>query len=141
MQKRIDGCYTRMLRMATNTLWTAKTNEVLYQELQSLSETRERRMGLAGHGIRHTTKMAYKLVLWEPTCWKRNGDRQPITYIDSLKEDTGLTNTDEIKIAMMAKNEWKKCLMLGRVSVRPKEGRTEGRKDGSTVKRANFDRF
>ena len=72
MQKRIDGCYTRMLRMATNTSWTAKTNEVLYQELQPLSETRERRMGLAGHGIRHTTKMAYKLVLWEPTCWKRN---------------------------------------------------------------------
>ena len=53
-----------MLRMATNTSWTAKTNEVLYQELQPLSETRERRMGLAGHGIRHTTKMAYKLVLW-----------------------------------------------------------------------------
>ena len=50
MQKIIDGCYTRMLRMATNASWKEKTtNEVLYQDLQPLSQTiRERRLRLAG---------------------------------------------------------------------------------------------
>ena len=74
MQKRINGCYTRMLRMATNISWKEKTtNEVLYQDLQPLSQTiRERRMRLAGHFIRHTTEMAHNLVLCEPARGKRN---------------------------------------------------------------------
>ena len=114
MQIRIDGCYTRMLRMATNTSWKEKTtNEVLYQDLQPLSQTiRERRMRLAGHCIGHITEMAHNLVLWEPTREKRNRGRQPVTYIDCLKEGTGLTNTDEIRTAMMARNAWKKCVKL-----------------------------
>ena len=62
--------------------------------------------------------MAHKLVLWEPTCRKRGW--QPVTYIDCLEEDTGLTNTDEIRTAMMARDEWKKCVKLGPVGARPK---------------------
>ena len=122
MQKRIDGCYTRMLRMATNTPWKEKaTNEVLYQDLQPLSQTiRERRMTLAGHCIRYTTEMAHKIVLWESTRGKRNRGRQPVAYLDCLKEDTGLTNTDEIRTAVMARDEWKKCVKLRRVGDRPK---------------------
>lgn len=106
MQKRIDGCYTRMLRMATNTSWKEKTtNEVPYQDLQPFSETiSERLMRVAGHCIRHSTEMAYNLVLWEPTIVKRNRGRQPITYIGWLKEDTSLTNTEEIRTTMMARN-------------------------------------
>ena len=111
-----------MLRMATNTSWKQKTtNEVLYQDLQPLSQTiRERRMRLAGHCIRHTTKMAHKLVLWEPIRGKRNRGRQTVTYINYLKEDTGLPNTNEIRSDMMARDEWKKCVKLGRVGARPK---------------------
>ena len=111
-----------MLRMATNTSWKQKTtNEVLYQDLQPLSQTiRERRMRLAGHCIRHTTEMAHKLVLWEPICGKRNRGRQTVTYINYLKEDTGLPNTNEIRSDMMARDEWKKCVKLGRVGARPK---------------------
>ena len=122
MQKRINGCYTRMLRMATNTSWKEKTtNEVLYQDLQPLSQTiRERRMRLAGHFIRHTTEMAHNLVLCEPARGKRNRGWQPVTYIDCLKEGTGLTNTDEIRTAIMARNEWKKCVELGPVGAQPK---------------------
>ena len=86
MQKRINGCYTRMLRIATNTSWKKKTtNEVLYQDLKPLSQTiRERRMRLAGYCIRHTTEMAHNFVLWEPTCGKRNRGKKPVTYIDCL---------------------------------------------------------
>ena len=60
-------------------------------------------MRLAGHCIRHTTEMADNLVLQEPTRGKRNRGRQPINYIDYLKEDIGLTNTNEIKAAMMTR--------------------------------------
>ena len=104
------------------TSWKEKTtNEVLYQDLQPLSEKiRGRRMRLAGDCIRHTTEMAHKLVLWEPTRGKRNRGRQPVTYIDCLKEDTGLTNIDEIRTAMMVRDEWKECVKLGRVGARPK---------------------
>ena len=65
MQKRIDGCYTRVLRMATNISWKENTtNEVLYQDLQPLSKTiRERRMRLACHCVRHTTEMAHNFAL------------------------------------------------------------------------------
>ena len=98
-----------MLRMATNTSWKEKaTNEVLYQDLQPLSQTiRKIRTRLAGHCIRYTTQMAHKLVLWEPTRGKRNRGRQPVTYIDCLKEDTGPTNTDKRRSAMIARDEWK----------------------------------
>ena len=88
-----------------------------HQYLQPISQIiREKRMRLAGHCIRHTTKMAHNLVLWEPTRGKINRGRQTVTYINCLKEDTCLTNTDEIRTAMMARNEWKK---LGRVGARP----------------------
>ena len=122
MQKRIDGCCTTMLRMATNTLWKEETtNEVLCQDLQPLFQTiRERRMRLVGHWIRHTTEMAHNLVLCEPTRGKRNRGRQPVTFIDCLKEGTGLTNTDEIRTAIMARNKWKKCVKLGPVGAQLK---------------------
>ena len=107
--------YTRILRMATNTSWKETTiNKVLYEDLEPLSQTRrERKMTLTGYCIRHTTEMAHNLVLWEPTCGKGNRGRQPVTYIDCLKEDTGLTSTDKIRTAMMARNEWKKCVKIG----------------------------
>ena len=122
MQKRVNVCYTRMLRMPTNTPSKEKTtNEVLYQNLPPLSpEIRERRMRLASHCTRNTTEMAHQLVLWEPTRGKRNRGRQPVTYIDCLKEDTGLTSTGKIRTAMMARDEWKKCVKLGRIGARTK---------------------
>ena len=108
MQKKLDGCWEwqHQNAEATNTSWKEKTtNEVLYQDLQPLSQTiSERIMRVAGHCIRHSTEMAYNLVLWEPTIVKKNRGRQLITYIGWLKEDTSLTNTEEIRTTMMARN-------------------------------------
>ena len=64
--------------------------------------------------------MAHNLVLCEPTRGKRNRGRQPVTFIDCLKEGTGLTNTDEIRTAIMARNKWKKCVKLGPVGAQLK---------------------
>ena len=49
MKKRLDGCYTRMLRMALNVSWKDKwTNERLYGNLRPVSsKVRYRRLKLA----------------------------------------------------------------------------------------------
>ena len=53
LKKKIDGCYTRLLRMATNTLWKAKANQrSTIQRNAEISEViRQRRLQLAGHCI------------------------------------------------------------------------------------------
>ena len=58
MNKRIDGCYTRLLRMALNISWKDKINNItLYNGLSRISEViKERRLKLAGHLMRHDNK-------------------------------------------------------------------------------------
>ena len=69
MEKRIDGCYTNMLRMILGVIWDQKlTNKQLYHELPPVSsKITKRRLKLAGHCIRHPELSASSLVLWEPT--------------------------------------------------------------------------
>ena len=122
MQRKIDGCYTRMLRMALNISWKTKTSNVdLYQKLPPVSQTiRERRLRLSGHLVRHNEELAHNLVLWEPTGGRRNRGRQPVSYTDVLKQDTGLESIDELKTAMLDRNDWKKRIKLGRADARPR---------------------
>ena len=122
MQRKIDGCYTRMLRMALNISWKTKTSNVdLYQKLTPVSQTiRERRLRLSGHLVRHNEELAHNLVLWEPTGGRRNRGRQPVSYTDVLKQDTGLESIDELKTAMLDRNDWKKRIKLSRADARPR---------------------
>ena len=121
MEKRLDGCYTRMLRMAYNVSWKDRlTNEELYGGLPKISvKVASRRMKLAGHCIRHPEEEASKLVLWEPSRGKRNVGRQAVTYIDNLKRDTGMESTEEIRTAMMDKDGWRRRSNLVRAGARP----------------------
>ena len=63
MNTRIDGCYTRPLRMALNISWKDKINNItLYNGLSRISEViKERRLKFAGHLMRHDNEMAHKL--------------------------------------------------------------------------------
>ena len=121
MEKRLDGCYTRMLRMAFNVSWKDKlTNEELYGGLPKVSsKVASRRLKLAGHCIRHLEEESSKLVLWEPSRGKRNVGRQAVTYIDTLKQDTGMESTQEIRTAMMDKDGWRRRSHLVRAGARP----------------------
>ena len=67
--KKLDGTYTKMLRMALNVSWRSHTNNnTLYRDLPKLStKVRQRRMRLAGHCVRHQDEIASKIVLWQPT--------------------------------------------------------------------------
>ena len=78
MKKQLDGCYTRMLRMALNVSWKQHIPNIqLYGELPPVStKEQQRRMRLAGHCVRHDDEVANKLVLWQPTDGHANRGRQ-----------------------------------------------------------------
>ena len=122
LQKRLDGCYTRMLRMAYHISWKDKiTNERLYAGLPPVSsKVASRRLKLAGHCIRHPEEEASELVFWEPSHGRRNVGRRAVTYVDVLKQDTGLETTDELKTAMVDRSGWKQRVALVRAGARPK---------------------
>ena len=81
----------------------------------------QRRMRLAGHCIRHPEEMANKLVLWEPSYGKRNRGRRSLTFIDTLLEDTGMENKQELKSIMEDRDDWKQRVRnVGRPSGRRK---------------------
>ena len=94
MNKRIDGCYTRLLRMALNISWKDKINNItLYNGLSRISEViKERRLKLAGQLMRCNNEMAHKLVLWEPINGSARRGRKTIfainhhTFVDNLRE-------------------------------------------------------
>ena len=81
MKKQLDGCYTRMLRMALNVSWKLHIPNIqLYGELPPVStKVQQRRMRLAGHGVRHDDEVANKLVLWQPMDGHANRERQKMT--------------------------------------------------------------
>ena len=109
MEKQINGCYTRMLRMAMNVSGNDHiTNEELYGSLKPIAtKIQERRMRLAGHCIRHTEEIANKLILWEPLEGTRNRGVQSTTYIDTLLRDAGVESTSELRSLMEDRNEWR----------------------------------
>eukprot|EP00116_Pleurobrachia_bachei_P005435 sb/3465697/ len=68
LEKRLDGCYSRMLRMALGISWWDRvSNEEVFQNVPRASETvRTRRLRLAGHVHRHEELTAHQLLFWEP---------------------------------------------------------------------------
>lgn len=64
MEKKQDGCYTKMLRMVFNVSWQDKlTNKELYGNLPPVSsKVGFRRLKLAGHCVTHPEEEASKLL-------------------------------------------------------------------------------
>ena len=112
MEKQIDGCYTRMLRLAMNVNWKDHvTNEELYGDLSSVTrKIQQRRLRLAGHCARHPEEVANRLVLWEPLEGTKNRGRQKTTFIDNLLRDTGMENTSELRTLMKDRDVWRHAL-------------------------------
>ena len=121
LQKRLDGCYTRMLRMVYNVSWKEKMNNMqLYNGLPPVSsKVASRRLKLAGHCIRHKEEEASKVILWEPTQGRSNVGRRAITYIDNIKNDTGIEETQELRTAMMDRKYWRQLVSQARAGAWP----------------------
>merc|ERR1711867_237609 len=109
MEKQIDGCYTRMLRLAMNVNWKDHvTNEELYGDLPSVTrKIQQRRLRLVGHCARQPEEVANRLVLWEPLEGTRNKGRQKTTFIDNLLRDTGMANASELRTLMKDRDVWR----------------------------------
>ena len=109
LSKQIDGCYTRMLRMALNVHWYDKvSNAELYGDLPKVTDKiRTRRMRLAGHIQRHEDEIAHDLLFWEPKHGRRGRGRPHVNYIDMLKQDTGLEDVAEARSLMSDRVLWR----------------------------------
>ena len=80
-----------------------------------ISETiRARRLRLAGHFTSCNEETASKVLLWEPQQGHPNRGRPRTTYIDTIKADTGLDNTSEIRDAMLNQIVWKDFIRTAR---------------------------
>ena len=69
LNKVLDGCYTRMLRMAVNVnqYRDRVSNAELYGDLPRVSlKVRQKRLRIAGHAIRHPELPLSKVLLWKP---------------------------------------------------------------------------
>ena len=88
--------------------------QLLYNEPECSNATKT-----IQHLVRNDNELTHNLVLWEPTRGRRNRGRQLVRYTDVLKQDTGLESMDELKTAMMDRDEWRKCIKLGRADSRP----------------------
>ena len=116
-EKELDGCYTRILRKVLNVSWKEHvTNKDLYGKLLKITEKiRLRRLKLAGHCSRHPEEVAANLVLWVPDRNSRDRGRPKITYLDTLKRDTGL-NLEELHACMQDRAQWKTIIARARES-------------------------
>ena len=116
LKKKIDGCYTRMLRMALNIDWRLHlTNREVYGTLpRATMKIQERRMRLAGHIHRHPELVAHDVLLWEPNHGTRGRGRPALTYVDSLRTDTGLTDVGEMEDLWRIEISGGGALILGR---------------------------
>ena len=108
--KALDGCYTRMLRMALNVSWKDKIpNQELYAGLPKVTDTvRSRRLKLAGHCYRHQELLAGQVVLWEPTHGRVGRGRPRITFVDTLRKDIGVTTVGELASCMQDRDGWRR---------------------------------
>ena len=108
LQKALDGCYTRMLRVVLNISKSAHvTNENLYAGIFRVSnKIAARRMRVVGHCQRHQ-ELPAKVVLWEPTHGHWSRGRPTLTYVDVLKNDTGAQSTHELARCMENRDDWK----------------------------------
>ena len=107
-QKKLDGCYTRLLRASLNVSWKQKlTNKDLYGNIPPVSQTvRDRRLRFAGHCCRAKDECISKVLLWKPKHGKRRVGRPAKTYTDLLEQDTGY-NTSELQLLMADRAVWR----------------------------------
>ena len=122
IEKQLDGTYTRMLRMLLNIHWNQHTtNEELYGGMTKLSnKIRERRLRFVGHRVRHNGEVVPKLVLWDPQHGDSKRGRPTTTYLDTLRDDTGIKSCSDIKAVMVDRNLWRGFVNQVRVGTRPK---------------------
>ena len=110
-ERSLNGTYTRMLRMALNKnqYLLRMTNCELYGDLPILStKIAERRLRHAGHAFRHPELTLNSVLLWEPSHGKTKRGRPKLTFVDTIRRDTGVKSVEEIGSMMAGRDSWRK---------------------------------
>ena len=115
MGKRLNGAYTRMLRVALGHTWQEHLkNGELYGKLKKVtSELLQRRLRFIGHMWRRREEIISDVLLWEPKEGRRRQGRPALTYVDQLRSDTQLT-IDELRFLMSQRDDWRKLIQIVR---------------------------
>ena len=97
-----------MLRAVLCFTWRNRiTNNDLYGELSKITAVlKGQRLRFIGHMCRRKEELVCQLLMWEPKQGTRKRGRPAITYVDQLRNDTGLL-TEELQKAMEDRETWK----------------------------------
>ena len=88
------------------------SNKELYAEVPKATDTvKQKRLKLAGHCYRHPEEAASNLVLWTPNHGKRGRGRPARTFVQQLRDDTGLKER-EMASLMLRRDQWR--ILTGR---------------------------
>ena len=107
LKKKLDGNYTRMLRVILNKSWRQHpTRHQLYGHLPPITKTIQvRRTRHAGHCWKSKDELISDVLLWTPAYGQAKAGRPPRTYVQQLCEDTGC-NPEDLPKAMNYKEKW-----------------------------------
>ena len=100
MEKKLDGNYTRMLRVILNK-FTQKSSicTATYHPSRKLSRH-------AGHCWRSRDELTTDVLLWIPSHGRAKSGRQARTFIQQLCKETGCS-PEELPEAMNDREEWR----------------------------------
>ena len=119
-EKRLDGCYTRLLMKAKNLSWKKHpTRHRIYGDLHPISTTvAQRRARFAGHCMRASDQVISSILpSREPLNNKRG--RRPLTFLDIVARDAEL-DVHEMKTVMLDRAVWRHVVDGISIEDRPK---------------------
>ena len=102
MHKRLDGCYTNLLRRAQNLSWKDHhTLQDIYGTIPKLSERLAQcRSRFAGHCFRAKDEIISDLIMWKAS------NSRKLTFPDIISRDSGIP-VKELPTAMADKDFWR----------------------------------
>ena len=107
LEKKLDGNYTRMLRILNKCRQQHPTKHQLYGQVPPITKTiQARRTRHAGHCWRSKDELISDVLLWTPTFGRAKAGRPARTYIQQLCEDTGCSPED-LPEAMNDREKWR----------------------------------
>ena len=108
MEKKLEGNYTRMLRVILNKSWGQhRTKQQLYGHLPPIKKTvKIGRTRHAGHCWRSRDELIRDVLLWTPSHGRRKAGQPARTYIQKLSADMGCS-TEDLPEAINNKEEWR----------------------------------
>ena len=119
LEKRLNGCYTRLLMKAKNISWKKHpTLKQIYGNLPSIaSVVASRRSRFAGHCMRASDQVISSILPWRLTQSGRG--RRPLTFLDVVARDTGL-QLDDLRTVMCDRDVWRQTVNGISIEDRPK---------------------